>query len=167
IRAEERADQAEREAELGRLAAGLAHEIRNPLGSISGSIRMLAHNPLLDDDDRQLCEIIETEANRLNELVTDMLNLAKRRKPERVIIDAEQVTREVVDLASHTGRGAEDVRIEFDGVGPVNVSADGAMLRQMLWNLVRNAVQASMPGATVRVRCSRVEDAVEVAVVDH
>lgn len=167
-RAEERADRAEREAELGRLAAALAHEIRNPLGSISGSIRMLRSNPGLDPDDQQLCDIVDREASRLNDLVSDMLDLARTRKPERQVVDVSQIAREVVDLASHSGRGFQDVPIVFFGPSELKVSADSAMLRQLLWNLVRNAVQASTAGSVVRVstRVNEEEEA-EVEVVDH
>lgn len=167
LEAQKRADQAEREAALGRLAAGLAHEIRNPLGSISGSIRMLRYNPALDLDDQQLCDIIDSEASRLNDLVADMLNLAKSRPPQLVVVDVCEIAQEVVDLASHTGRGVQDVRIEFSGPEELRITADGAMLRQVLWNLVRNAVQSSTAGETVSVNVDKRGDTAHVRVVDH
>jgi len=81
--ANERAASAERLAMLGRIAAGLAHEIRNPLGSISGSsIELLREARGLTEEDRRLCEIIQREAGRLNHLVTDMMDLARPRQPE-------------------------------------------------------------------------------------
>jgi two-component system, NtrC family, sensor histidine kinase HydH len=166
-RAEARADRAEREAELGRLAAALAHEIRNPLGSISGSIRMLRSNPGLEEEDQQLCDIVDREASRLNDLVSDMLNLAKTRKPQLQVVDAAQVAREVVDLASHSGRGFLDVPIVFVGETEMRVEADNAMLRQLLWNLVRNAVQASTAGSAVRVLARIHQGNAQVEVVDH
>ncbi len=165
--AEQRAEQAEREAALGRLAAGLAHEIRNPLGSISGCVRMLANSGSLEEEDRQLCEIIDTEASRLNDLVSDMLDLAKPRQPEKLTLDACSLASEVADLASHTGRGAADVHVVFDGSGEMLVEADGSMLRQMIWNLVRNAVQASSAGSIVKVRAAKVDGVVELRVVDR
>lgn len=149
--AEERAVQAERMAALGRLAAGLAHEIRNPLGSIAGSIQLLHTRPGISEEDRQLCEIIENEAERLNDLVTDMLDLSRPKKPSFAVVDAAQVAREVVALASKSGRGGSDVDVRFDGVEHALVRADGAQLRQLTWNLVRNAVQASSAGDAVRV----------------
>jgi signal transduction histidine kinase len=166
-RAEARADRAEQEAELGRLAAALAHEIRNPLGSIAGSIRMLRGAPGLDLDDQQLCDIVDREAARLNDLVSDMLNLARTRKPELQIVDAAQVAREVVDLASHSGRGFQDVPIVFTGNDELRVAADNAMLRQLLWNLVRNAVQASTAGSVVRVSARQRAGNAEIEVVDR
>ena len=168
VRAEARVVQAEREASLGRLAAGLAHEIRNPLGSISGSIRMLRRHPGLGQDDRVLCDIVDHEAQRLNELVSDMLNLSKRRTPEHSQVDLTVVSREVVALAGKSWRGAEDVQVTYHGPRTAVVSADGSMLRQMLWNLVRNAVQASSAGNRVEVIVSKeAEHGVRVAVRDH
>ena len=79
-----RALEAERLAVLGRIAAGLAHEIRNPLGSIRGSVEMLRESPGLVAEDKQLCDIIRREAIRLNDLVTDMLDLSKPRPPDGV-----------------------------------------------------------------------------------
>ena len=73
-----RAHEAERLAVLGRIAAGLAHEIRNPLGSITGSIEMLRESPALSDEDRRLCDIVHREARRLNNLVGDMVDLRAR-----------------------------------------------------------------------------------------
>jgi signal transduction histidine kinase len=167
VRAQARADRAEREAELGRLAAGLAHEIRNPLGSISGSVRMLKAAPELQPEDQELCDIIEREASRLNDLVSDMLDLARTRRPELQVVDVSQVSREVVDLASHSGRSLGDVGVVYLGPDGLRVSADGAMLRQLLWNLVRNAVQASGAGSVVRVTTREVQGHVEVEVADH
>lgn len=150
--AEERADQAERMAALGRLAAGLAHEIRNPLSSISGSVRLLRDTPELADEERELCELIDREANRLNELVSDMLDLARPRKPELRTVDIAGLAREVVRLASRSGRSSSDVRVLYRGVsGALFVRADERQCRQLLWNLVRNAVQASSAGNEVRV----------------
>ncbi len=151
--ANQRVVAAERLAMLGTIAAGLAHEIRNPLGSIAGSIELLREASGLTDEDRQLCDIIQREAARLNHLVTDMMDLARRRKPEPRAVDVTAVAREVVELASRTARsGSGDVAVRY--VGPDDprwALFDPAQLRQVLWNLVRNGVQVSPPGTTVRV----------------
>jgi two-component system sensor histidine kinase HydH len=168
IAATQRADQAERMASLGRLAAGLAHEIRNPLGSIAGSVQLLRSGKGLDEEDQQLCEIIQRETNRLNDLVTDMLDLSRPRKPELAIVDAATVAREVVALAGKSGRALSDVNVVFIADGQTAlVRADNAQLRQLVWNLVRNAVQASGAGAEVQVSVKRAPEGVELAVVDQ
>lgn len=165
-RAEERAARAERMAMLGRLATGLAHEIRNPLGSIAGSIQILRGSPGLSEEDRQLCEIVEREAARLNDLVTDMMELARPRRPAIGPVDVARVARDVVRLAATSGRAVSDVSVVYEGVESAPVEADGDQLRQLVWNLVRNGVQASTGGGTVRVTISEAAHGVVLAVGD-
>ncbi len=162
-----RAHEAERLAMLGRIAAGLAHEIRNPLGSISGSIEMLRESPALSDEDRSLCEIIEREARRLNDLVGDMVDLSRPRPPSPEATDVAALARDVVALASNAARGS-DVHVRYEGPeGAANARCDGAQMRQVLWNLVRNAIQASSARSTVTVRVEMREREVMLAVDDQ
>jgi signal transduction histidine kinase len=147
--AEERADHAERLAALGRVATALAHEIRNPLGSISGSIQLLRVSSALSDEDQRLCAIIVREASRLNDLVSDMMNLARPQRPMLASVDAAATARDVVDLAGQWGRAVSDVLVRYAGVERALITADAAMFKQLVWNLVRNAVQASSAGSEV------------------
>jgi signal transduction histidine kinase len=154
--ATQRAEDAERLAALGRIAAGLAHEIRNPLGSIVGSVQLLSSTDGLTEEGKHLCDIVERETARLNDLVDDMLQLARPRRPVLGDVDVAKTAREVVALAAQSGRGA-DVMVRYDGPSEsecVITRADADQLRQVVWNLVRNAVQASSPGAKVLVRVS-------------
>jgi signal transduction histidine kinase len=168
VLATERAERAERMAALGRLAAGLAHEIRNPLGSIAGSAQLLKASRSLSDEDKQLCDIIRREASRLNDLVTDMIDLSRPRPLQLLPVDAAVVAREVVGLAGTSGRSESDVGVVYEGPPSVQVRADAAQLRQLIWNLVRNAVQASSAGERVRVVVTRhPDDRVELAVIDR
>ena len=167
--ANERALAAERLAILGRIAAGLAHEIRNPLGSISGSIEMLREAPGLSEEDRRLCDIVHREAARLNQLVSDMMDLAGPKRPDPVDVDVAALAREVVALASLSERsGSGDVAVDYEGpAGAMLARCDAAQMRQVLWNLVRNGVQASGAGSRVIVSVSATNDRVEMAVIDE
>jgi signal transduction histidine kinase len=165
VAATARADEAEQLAMLGRLAAALAHEIRNPLGAIAGSVELLRTGNTLSEEDQKLCELVERETSRLNDLVGDMLDLSRPRAPVRVEHDLAATAREVVTLASRAGRGG-DVFIRYAGPDSVLVWADAAQMRQVMWNLVRNAAQASRPGESVEVRLSEEADAHVLAVVD-
>jgi signal transduction histidine kinase len=167
--ANERALAAERLALLGKIAAGLAHEIRNPLGSISGSIEMLREAPGLSEEDRRLCDIVHREAARLNHLVSDMMDLAAPRKPEPEDVDVAALAREVVELASRSERsGSGDVSVHYQGPEqPLRARCDAAQMRQVLWNLVRNGVQATGAGTSVTVSVTDAGPRIEMAVTDE
>ena len=164
----ERAERAERLAALGRIAAALAHEIRNPLGSIIGSIDIIREAPGLGDDERRLCQIIRQETDRLNDLVSDMMNLARPRAPTMATVDIARIAQDVVRIASQSGRGEQDVPVQYEGPEHLEVEADGAQVRQIIWNLLRNAVQASGADAPVRVVIEpRGDRRISVAVIDR
>ncbi|MBM4358854.1 MAG: hypothetical protein FJ096_12185 [Deltaproteobacteria bacterium] len=165
--ANRRALEAERLASLGRLAAGLAHEIRNPLGSIRGSIELLRTGSGLAEEDQQLCRIIEQETARLNQLVTDMVDLSRPREPLREEVDLAQLVASVVELAKSSGRG-EDLAVRYDGPRSLVAVVDCGQMHQVLWNLVRNAMQVSAAGQTVEVQLERESGGAAVlSVKDH
>lgn len=166
----QRALAAERLAILGRMAAGLAHEIRNPLGAIAGSAEMLRGAEALSEEDKRLCDIIQRETARLNQLVGDMLDLGRPRPLEPRLVDVGQLAGDVVGLAQGSDRGAAgDVTIDLEGPEPglAWVTCDAAQMKQVLWNLVRNGVQASGAGKRVRVSIALDDDTVTLAVSDE
>lgn len=164
--ATERAEQAERLAAMGRLAAGLAHEIRNPLGSIAASIELLRTGGSLSAEDQALCEIVERETARLNDLVGDMLDLSRPRAPVVSPVDLGATTRDVVALAARSGRGV-DVRVRYEGPDVAPILADAAQIRQVVWNLMRNAIQASSASDEVVARVSSAEGEAVLEIIDH
>jgi two-component system sensor histidine kinase PilS (NtrC family) len=149
------AERAERLAVLGRLSAGLAHEIRNPLGSISGSVELVRESAALDEEDRNLLTIVLTEVDRLNDLVTTMLQVGKPREPRRQQEDLRNVVVAVVEMAQRGAAATQGIRILSELPSqPVFVWADGDQIRQVLWNLVKNALQASPRGSLIVVRAN-------------
>ena len=144
---EESVRQAERLAALGGLAAGVAHEIRNPLASISGSIELLRSMPQADEDARALMTIVTREIDRLNGLLTDLLDYANPRPLKIAPLDLAELVRDTVRVFQQD-RGL-GVAVEVAGEGalpPVEMSGDAAKLRQVLWNLLRNAADAAARG---------------------
>jgi len=160
-------EQAERFAVLGRLAAGLAHEIRNPLGAISGCVELVRETATLNPEERNLLVTAGRDVERLNQLVTDMLQFARPRPPELMPTDLAALAREVVTMARTSDGPESNVELKVGGDASVVTMADGNQVRQVLWNLVRNAAQASRRGAAVEVQVWGTEADAEIAVLDR
>jgi two-component system, NtrC family, sensor histidine kinase HydH len=158
-----RARRAEELALVGRLAAGLAHEIRNPIGSVRGCAEILGESSALSEADRNLLRVIVRETSRLDDLVSDMLHLSRPRAPQSIRVDLTELARDVVAVARGSAEGRELV---FEGGGVAEVVVDADQFRQVLWNLVRNALQATVPGQRVWVRTTLRDRAVDVVVED-
>ncbi len=150
-RMEAEVERMERLAAVGRLAAGLAHEIRNPLASLSGSVQLLA-----EDRPDPLFPLVLGEVDRLNRLVEDFLDVSRPLRLERSEVDLVPLAREVVQTFSHDPRYAERVEVGLELCDSVLVHGDGGRLRQVLWNLLLNAAQhAPMDGhVQVRLACA-------------
>jgi two-component system sensor histidine kinase PilS (NtrC family) len=163
-RLENHARRAERLATVGQLAAGIAHEIRNPLASISGSIELLQAAPQASEDDRTLMQIVNREIQRLNVLIGDLLDYANPRPSEPADFDLGNLVEETVRVA----RGElTEITIATDIDPELMIHADAAKLRQVVWNLVRNARDAADGGGKhVWVEAHRREKDVMVSVRD-
>lgn len=144
----------DRLASIGKLAAGLAHEIRNPLASMCGSIELLRDIPGLKEQDRRLMQIVLREGERLEQLVRDFLAFARPQLPELNTVDAGAAVEETLAIFRREveARGMSmDARIE----PALFVRADADQLKQVLWNLLRNAAEAMNADGKILVRLVR------------
>lgn len=148
--AETQLKRADRLAAVGRLASGMAHEIRNPLASISGSVQLLLEGTKLSEEDTRLMGIVLREADRLSTLLTDFLIFARPRPPEIEKIDISQLFSELNDILIADNR-FKNVTLEIDFNQNDVLSADRNMLRQALWNLLINATDAMAEEGSLRL----------------
>jgi signal transduction histidine kinase len=158
----------ERLAALGQLTAGLAHELRNPLGTIKASAELLTKASTLARPEvmNEMAGYIVTETDRVNGLISNFLDFARPLQVHAVTADLRAVISDAVrqhaDLASRLG-----VSIAVKASNLTEFSFDPDLMKIALSNLLQNAIQASPPGRTVEIRAEPSKENVRIFVIDH
>ena len=162
----------QRLAAVGEMAAGIAHEIRNPLASMSGSIQVLREELPLSEEQAQLMDIVLRESERLNDTIKSFLAYAR---PQRVALTRLDIRRVVQDTATLL-RNSADVRddhvVDVDlQVEPVWFDADENQVRQILWNLATNGLRAMASGGrllmSAKADCGSGQDELLITISDQ
>lgn len=155
---EETSRRQDRMAAVGRMAASIAHEIRNPLAAMRGSIQMLRSEMDGDTEQAQLMEIIMRESDRLNKIVADYLNYARPRPAELKNVDVSALVGETFKLLRNSDEIVDGHVLEEDLPSrPAIVSGDPEQLKQVCWNIARNALKAMPTSGTFRVSLKQVD----------
>lgn len=158
---------ADRLSALGELSAGLAHEIRNPLGSVEGAVQILRRPELPAETRNEFGELAQKEVNRLKGLLTNFLDFARPQAPRRVPTEPVQLLESVSRLAAETAKmSGTRVRVEPSNRVPA-VWVDPEQMKQVLLNLVINAIQAMPSGGEVVLRTLSESESVLLEVHDE
>jgi two-component system, NtrC family, sensor histidine kinase PilS len=162
-------------ANLGEMSAGMAHEIRNPLGALAGAMQMLRKDAAADATDRRLMDIAIREATRLDAIITEFLQYARPPALNLAEHNINKILAETLDLVQHEARNRKQVTIatSFTG-GSLLAQVDQNQMRQVFWNLATNAFDAMPDGGqlTITTGCRHVDaagrkgDVVEIAFQD-
>jgi two-component system sensor histidine kinase PilS (NtrC family) len=146
---EEKMRQKEQLAMIGELAAGIAHEIRNPLASMSGSIQVLQNELKLDKENQKLMGIIIKETDRLNTLIGNFLMYARPRPLDCQSSRIKELVDETVTLLKNNNRATNFIHFETDVEDDAEALVDSMAMRQVLWNLATNAIEAMPEGGAL------------------
>ena len=142
----------QRLAAVGEMAAGIAHEIRNPLASMSGSIQVLREELALSDEQAQLMDIVLRESNRLNATIRSFLSYARPQQAAVERLDLAKVVADAATLLRNSGDVQAGHAIDVDlPADPVWLEADEGQVRQILWNLATNGLRAMPAGGRLRL----------------
>src|SRR5439155_1384257 len=153
---EETSRRQDRMAAVGRMAASIAHEIRNPLAAMRGSIQMLRAEMDGESEQAQLMEIILRESDRLNKIVADYLSYARPRPAEMNKVDPRELLQDTFKLLSNSSEVSEGHKLELDlPTDPILTKGDEEQLRQVFWNIARNALKAMPNEGTLRASMER------------
>lgn len=158
----------DRLAAVGRLAAAIAHEIRNPLTSIAGSVSMLSGVPEMNEDHRRLLDIVTRESQRLNSIITDFLAYSRPKQYRFDEVDLIHLVEDTLTLMDHR-MTAENTGITIHrkfSADKALVIADGDKLKQVFWNLCENAVRAMKNGGTLTAALEALNDDWQISFID-
>jgi two-component system, NtrC family, sensor histidine kinase PilS len=158
----------DRLAAVGRLAAAIAHEIRNPLTSIAGSVSMLSGIPEMNEEHRHLLEIVTRESQRLNGIITDFLAYSRGKQYHFEKADLVHLLEDTLTLMRHR-MTSENTGITIESsftVPEAWVLADGDKIKQVFWNFGENAIRAMRDGGTLKVSIERLGDDWQVSFAD-
>jgi two-component system, NtrC family, sensor histidine kinase HydH len=158
---------ADRLSAMGELSAGLAHEIRNPLGSVEGAVQILRRDQLPADTKKEFGELAQRELDRLKGIVNRFLDFARPQPPRQLTSDPMLLLNSVAKLAAETARMAGvTIRVENSGHLPA-ITLDPEQIKQVLLNLVINAVQATLKGGEIVLRAVANDTCVRFEVQDQ
>jgi two-component system, NtrC family, sensor histidine kinase HydH len=157
---------ADRLSALGELSAGLAHEIRNPLGSLEGAVAILHRSELPEKTRQEFAEMAGREVVRLKGLLTNFLEFARPQTPQRTLTEPQLLLESVSQLAGETAKMA-GVRIRIENSHSASIFIDAEQIKQVLLNLVLNAVQAMPAGGEVTLRSHQADGSVVLEVTDQ
>ncbi|HSS20213.1 MAG TPA: ATP-binding protein [Pyrinomonadaceae bacterium] len=148
---EETSRRQDRLAAIGRMAASIAHEIRNPLAAMRGSIQMLRADMEGDSSETELMEIILRESDRLNRIISDFLSYARPRSIIQSKVDVGELLQRTFTLLRNSAEIHENHVIE-EALPDTSIliDADSEQLQQVFWNLARNGLQSMPVGGTLR-----------------
>ncbi len=152
VKLEENLRLSEKLAAVGKLAAGIAHEIRNPLAGISGSAQLLLGHPQLSEEDNKLLSIIQKESHRLDTLITEFLDYVRPPQPKLEPVDIREIVSHVVESLKVNTKWQllkSQIHLELGNSSLKNTSADANKVTQVLMNLVLNSGQASAKNVSV------------------
>jgi two-component system sensor histidine kinase PilS (NtrC family) len=142
----------QRLAAVGEMAAGIAHEIRNPLASMSGSIQVLRQELPLSEDQAQLMDIVLRESERLNDTIRSFLAYARPQRKSMARLDVRKVLQDTALLLRNSAEVQEHHIIDVDvPAEAVWCEADESQIRQIVWNLATNGVRAMSNGGHLRM----------------
>ncbi len=154
---EESVRRKDRLAAVGRVAAGLAHEIRNPLGAMRGAIQVLQPTIPPGSTQAALMDIVLRESDRLGNIITNFLTYARPRVSNFSETDVGEAVSDTITLLRHSPDIKENHVLETDLPKiPVLISADPTQLKQIFWSLARNSIQAMPEGGAFRVAAEKV-----------
>ena len=160
--------QQEKLASIGRLSAGVAHEINNPLTTILTSTMLLQEDLAPDDPTRQELELIANETMRCRKIVTSLLNFARQSHPHKQMNDLNQIINECI-LLTHKQAAFKDITIKYDAATDIlPIWFDKSQIEQAIINLILNAVEATATGGTITVKtrwCSQ-KDCAQIIISD-
>jgi two-component system sensor histidine kinase PilS (NtrC family) len=151
-------------ANLGKFAANLAHEIRNPLGSMSASIQLLRKELSLSGSNRELMDIVLKEIERLNHLITNFLMYARPLTVKKEPVDLKKVIGETIAVFKNTPKGSVDISIATEFSGNTMIAGDFMQLKQVFWNLLLNAADSMTTGGNIAIRTMETTSARDGAV---
>jgi two-component system sensor histidine kinase PilS (NtrC family) len=157
----------ERMAAVGEMASRMAHEIKNPLASISGSAQLLRGLPETDERMHRLLSIIIDESQRLSGLLNNYLDYARSSEDKRTECDISAVYRDCVDLLNSTGKIGPGHTVTFDGPDELLMDGEERLLRQVFWNLSRNGLDAMPDGGRLTVTVRASADFVDLVFADE
>jgi len=136
---------------IGELAAGIAHEIRNPMASISGSIQLIRGRLNDDDINSRLMEIVLREIKRLNRLVNDFLLFARPKKIKLKAFDLNELIMESLELFQNSQHRDEKIHLSTRISNGTMLVSDPELVKQVLWNLFINAFEAMPDGGSLQI----------------
>ncbi len=151
IEMEDQVRRQERLASVGRLAAGIAHEIRNPLASLSGSIQVLRNELELKGDNRNLMNIVLRETERLNTIITEFLEYARPKTRKHEIIPLIPLVDETIVLLKNSRDFRDGISLTSEIDKNAVVTGDPQRIRQVFWNLLINSCQAMPEGGEITI----------------